>query len=77
MIKEKLKLIREGKLTAEKNITEFILKIRKENPEINAVLHINEDAISQAKEVEDQVLEILFKTLYLFHPPRCGILVPR
>jgi aspartyl-tRNA(Asn)/glutamyl-tRNA(Gln) amidotransferase subunit A len=76
MIKEKLKLIKEGKLSAEKNITNFINKINsqnfpenfgatksknkqdfvgKENKKINAVLHLNPDAINQAKEVDKKI----------------------
>lgn len=55
MIKEKLKLIKEGKLRAEENIHNFIEKIRKDNPNINAVLHLNELAISQACEVDKKI----------------------
>ncbi|MDP2925017.1 MAG: amidase family protein [Nanoarchaeota archaeon] len=55
MIKEKLKLIKERKLTAEQNIKRFLEKIKKENPRINAVLHINEFAISQACEVDKKI----------------------
>ena len=55
MITQKLKQIKEGKLTAEKNISNFISKIRAENPEINAVLHLNENAISQAKEIDKRI----------------------
>ncbi len=52
MIREKLKQIKSGKLTAEQNIKNFINKIKKENGKINAVLHINEKAIEQAKLVD-------------------------
>ncbi len=55
MIKEKLNLIKKGKLSAEENIKGFIEKIRKDNPEINAVLHLNEKAIEQAKEVDKKI----------------------
>ena len=55
MIKEKLKLINEGKLSAEENIKGFIDKIRKDNPEINAVLYLNEKAIEQAKEIDRKI----------------------
>ncbi|MBD3253155.1 Asp-tRNA(Asn)/Glu-tRNA(Gln) amidotransferase subunit GatA [Candidatus Pacearchaeota archaeon] len=55
MIKQKLKLIKEGKLTAEHNIRDYIEKIRKENPEMNIVLHINENAIEQAVELDKKI----------------------
>ena len=55
MICEKLKQIKEGKLTAEQNIKNFLEKIRKENPKINAVLHINENAIEQAKAIDNKI----------------------
>jgi aspartyl-tRNA(Asn)/glutamyl-tRNA(Gln) amidotransferase subunit A len=54
-IKEKLIQIKEGKLTCEENIKGFISKIRKDNPDINAVLHLNENAIEQAKEIDKRV----------------------
>jgi len=55
MIKQKLKDIKSGKLTAEQNIRNYIEKIRKENPKINAVLHLNEKAIEQAKEIDRKI----------------------
>jgi len=51
----KLKLINNWKLSAENNIKSFIDKIRKEDKKINAVLHINEKAIEQAKEVDKKI----------------------
>lgn len=55
MIKDKLSQIKNGKLTAEVNIKGFLDKIKSENPKINAVLHINENAISQAKEIDKKI----------------------
>ncbi|MEK6935833.1 MAG: amidase family protein, partial [Nanoarchaeota archaeon] len=55
MITQKIKEIKSGKLTAEKNISNFISKIRAENPNINAVLHLNEHAISQAREIDRKI----------------------
>ncbi len=52
VISEKIKLIKEGKLKAEENIHNFLDKIHKDNPDINAVLHLNEKAIEQAKEID-------------------------
>ena len=54
-IKQKLNLIKSGKLSAEQNIRNFISKIRAENPRINAVLHLNENAVSDAKEVDEKI----------------------
>lgn len=55
MITDKLKLIKSGKLSAEANIKHFIDKIKKEDSKINSVLHINENAISQAKIVDEKI----------------------
>jgi len=55
MIKEKLRLIKSGKLSAEENIRHFISEIRKKNPKINAVLHLNEKAVEQAREVDKKI----------------------
>ncbi len=55
MIADKLKQIKQGKLSAEENIHNFISKIHKDNPEINAVLHLNENAIEQAREVDNKL----------------------
>ena len=55
MIKQKLQQIKQGKLTAEQNIKQFINKIKKQNPRLNAVLHINHNAINQAKEIDKKI----------------------
>ena len=49
MIREKLKQIKSGKLTAEQNIKNFLDKIKRENLKINAVLHLNKNAINEAR----------------------------
>ncbi len=54
-MKEKLKLIKGGKLSAEKNIKDFLDKIKKSNKNLNIVLQVNNDAISQAKEVDKKI----------------------
>jgi len=54
-INNKLKLIKSRELTAEANIMGFISKIRAENPKINAVLHLNENAVSQAIEIDKKI----------------------
>ncbi len=53
MIKEKVKQIKEGKLKAVDNIKGFIDKIKKDKG--NIVLHVNEDAVSQAKKVDEKI----------------------
>ncbi len=55
MIQQKVKEIKSGKLSAEKHIQGFIDKIRKENPSINAVLHVNENAVKQAREIDKKI----------------------
>jgi len=55
MILQKLKLIKEGKLSAEANVKAFLDKIKKEDGKINSVLHINENAISQAREIDKKM----------------------
>jgi len=52
MIQEKLEQIKKGELTAEKNISDFLKKIEKENAKLNIFLHINKDAVKQAKAVD-------------------------
>ena len=52
---EKVKLIQQGKLSAEDNIKQFLDKIKSRNPEINAFLHINNNALLQAKEVDSNI----------------------
>jgi len=55
MIKQKIELIRKGEITAEVNIMGFITKIRKDNPQINAVLRLNEKAVDEAREVDKKI----------------------
>jgi len=57
MLKQKVKQIKEGGLTAEKNIDRFINKIMKENDRLNIVLHVNENAVEEAKEIDKRIKE--------------------
>jgi len=55
---EKIELIKKGKLTCEQNIKSFISKIEKDNhngKKINAILHINPNAISDAKKIDEKI----------------------
>jgi len=54
-IKEKLQAIKSGKLTAVKNIQSFLDKINKENKKINAILHVNQDALKEAEAVDKKI----------------------
>lgn len=56
-LKEKIKLIKSGKLTTEQNIKNFLEKIKKQDKKINAFLQINENAIKEAKEVDKKIKE--------------------
>ncbi|MFA5174114.1 MAG: amidase family protein [Candidatus Pacearchaeota archaeon] len=53
MIIQKIKEIKSGKLKAEQNIKEYLDKIRKSD--LNAVLHINENAIEQAHAIDKKI----------------------
>lgn len=57
MLEEKVKQIKSGKLTAEQNIKQFLKKIEADNlkgRKINAILHINPNALQDAKEVDSK-----------------------
>lgn len=56
-IKEKLQLIKSGKLTAEQNIKNFLERIKKEDKKINSFLQVNEDAVNEAKEADKKIKE--------------------
>ena len=52
MIKQKILDIKKGKLSAEQNIKNFLNKIKAGNKKLNIVLHINEGAVAEAREVD-------------------------
>lgn len=54
-LKQKLELIKKGKLTAEKNVAEFGEKIQKLNKELNIYLVLNTKAIQEAKEIDSRI----------------------
>jgi len=54
-IKQKLKAIKSGKLTAAQNIKGFLDKIKKDNKKLNAILHLNPDALKQAREIDKKI----------------------
>ncbi len=57
-LKEKIKLIKTGKLTAVENIKNFLNEIEKNNKKgnkINAVLVINDKALQQAREIDEKI----------------------
>jgi aspartyl-tRNA(Asn)/glutamyl-tRNA(Gln) amidotransferase subunit A len=51
-VKEKLELIRSGKLSAAENIKGLLQKIRKDDKKINSFIAINENAVFEAEEVD-------------------------
>jgi aspartyl-tRNA(Asn)/glutamyl-tRNA(Gln) amidotransferase subunit A len=55
MLKEKIKLLKSGKLTAERNIKNFLGKIKNSDKEINAFIKINENAVKEAREVDRKI----------------------
>jgi aspartyl-tRNA(Asn)/glutamyl-tRNA(Gln) amidotransferase subunit A len=55
---EKLDLIKKGKLSCEQNIKNFLDKIEKDNQKgkkINAILHLNSNAIKEARVVDEKI----------------------
>jgi aspartyl-tRNA(Asn)/glutamyl-tRNA(Gln) amidotransferase subunit A len=54
-IKQKLQQINSGELTAEENIRNFISEIRKRNHDFNIVLRLNENAMEQARDVDEKI----------------------
>src|SRR3989344_5375822 len=55
MLTQKIKDIQTGKISAEKNIAQFLEKIKKENKKYNIVLHLNENAIKHAQEIDKKI----------------------
>ena len=54
MLKQKIKQIKKGELSAEKNVKGFLDRIGKENSKLNAVLYVNPDALKQAREIDEK-----------------------
>lgn len=52
---QKLRLIREGKLSAAENVKGFLDVIRKKNKQINAILHVNGNAVAEAEAVDRKI----------------------
>ena len=51
----KLQLIRKGNLSAAENVKGFLAVIKKNNRDINAVLHVNEKAVAEADAVDRKI----------------------
>lgn len=54
-VSEKVSLIKSGRLSAVKNIQGFLDKISKDNKKINAILHVNLNAIRDAEAVDKKI----------------------
>ncbi len=52
VIKQKLEKIKSGELSAEDNIKQFLDKIKAEDEKINSFIHVNENALEEAKAVD-------------------------
>jgi len=51
-LQEKVKEIKSGKLTATKNVANFLKKIDEKNKDLNIYLHLNSEALKQAEEID-------------------------
>jgi len=54
-IKEKLQAIKSKKLSAEKNIQQFLEKIKSWNKKINCFIQVNPDALNEAKSIDKKI----------------------
>lgn len=54
-IKEKVQLIKDRKMSAVENVMNFGEKIKKFNKKFNIYLHLNENAIDEAKEIDKRI----------------------
>jgi aspartyl-tRNA(Asn)/glutamyl-tRNA(Gln) amidotransferase subunit A len=54
-LREKVSLIKSGRLTARENLLYFIKNIDKKNKELNVFLSFNEDSLKQAEEIDRRV----------------------
>ena len=54
-LKDKIKLIRTGKLSAEKNVKYFLERIKEKEKGINAFIKVSEDAVKEAKEIDKKI----------------------
>ena len=55
MLKDKITMIRSGKLSAADNVKNFLHIIKAKNPGINAIIHVNKDALEQAEAVDRKI----------------------
>ncbi|MBD3259216.1 Asp-tRNA(Asn)/Glu-tRNA(Gln) amidotransferase subunit GatA [Candidatus Woesearchaeota archaeon] len=55
LIKEKIEQIKKGEFSAEENISFFLDNINKKNKKINAFLYVNENAIEDAKRIDEKI----------------------
>ncbi len=54
-LEEKVKKIKKGELTATENVMQFGEQIKKDNKKLNILLHLNENAINEAKEIDARI----------------------
>ena len=56
-VQEKLLKIKQGKLSTEKNIQQFLKIIEQKNKKINAFLFVNKNAVKEAKVVDKKITQ--------------------
>ena len=56
-IKDKIKKIKSGELTAELNVRQFLEKIRENDKKINSFIYMNPNAIAEAKSIDRKINE--------------------
>ncbi len=52
---QKLEQLRKGKLTAAENVKEFLDVIKRKNRQVNAILHVNGNAVAEAEAVDKKI----------------------
>jgi len=55
MLQDKLSKIKKGELSAAKNVENFLKVIKAKNKQVNAILHVNENALKEAAAVDRKI----------------------
>ena len=55
MIKEKVSMLRSGQLTAAENMQNFLKVIGEKDEQVNAFIHVNSNAVNEAKAVDEKI----------------------
>jgi len=57
MLKAKISKIKSGELSAASNIKQFLQIIKMKNPQVNAILHVNDNALKDAEAVDRRITQ--------------------